>query len=121
MANPTPAADLALTYAEQAAVAVSDGTFADVMTAQKTDEVGLEAPASAISKSAGQLWSNLVDDYMRATWDSLQGLAVLTAQTPDATPLLIDVAQLPASGDAIWIWVPLASVARVWISVSPIP
>ena len=103
MANPTPAADLSLTYAEQVAVVVSDGTYSDVITTLKTDGTGLEAPASAISKHGGQLWPNFVDDYMRATWDSLQGLAVMGAQTPDATPVLIDVAELPDSGDAIWL------------------
>jgi hypothetical protein len=103
MANTTTAADLAFTYAEQAAIAVSDGTFADVITTLKTDDTGLEAPASAISKYSGQLWANFVDDYMRATWDSLQGLAVFSAQTPDASPVLIDVAELPNSGDASWL------------------
>ena len=103
MANTTPAADLSLTYAEQVAVVVSDGTYSDVITTLKTDGTGLEAPASAISKHGGQLWPNFVDDYMRATWDSLQGLAVLGLQTPDAALVSLNVAELPASGDAVWL------------------
>jgi hypothetical protein len=103
MANPTSAADLGLTYAQQGVVVVSDGAYSDIITTLKTDEVGLEAPASAISKFGGQLWGNFVDDYIRATWDSLQGLAVLGLQTPDDIPIMLDVAELPVDGDAAWL------------------
>jgi hypothetical protein len=103
MANTTAAADLSLTYAEQVAEPVSDGTYSDVITTLKTDETGLEAPASAISKYSGRLWANFVDDFMRAVWDSLQGLAVYSVQTTDATPMLLDVAELPNDGDAVWL------------------
>lgn len=103
MANAPSAVDLNLTYAEQTAVVVSDGTYADVITTLKTDEPGLEAPATAISVASGQLWANFVDDYIRATWPLVQGGHVVSVQTTDATPTYVDLVDIPVDGDAYYI------------------
>ena len=104
MANSPTKVDLDLTYAQQTAVVVSDGDFADVLTTLKTDEPDNLATATAIPVAAGQLWSNFVDDFIRATWDNLQGLKKIEVDTTNATPDVSTVlATLSADGDSIYI------------------
>jgi hypothetical protein len=104
MANSPSAVDLNLTYAEQTAVNVSNGTYSDVITTLKVDSPGDVAAALDIPESGGQLWSNFVDDYIRATWNSLQGQEVLSVQTTDATPDVSNIlTTLTVDGDSAWI------------------
>ncbi len=58
------------------AKSVSDGTYADVIGTLKTDSPGLEAPATGIATASGQLLSNLVDDYIQASYPAVQNVAI---------------------------------------------
>jgi len=57
------------------AKAVSDGTYADVVQALKVDQSGEEAAATQIATAAGQLWSNMADDFVIAAYPLLASLA----------------------------------------------
>jgi len=50
------------------AKAVSDGTLSDVVITTKEDNPGEEAAASQIQFAAGELWANVVDDFVRAMY-----------------------------------------------------
>ena len=50
--------------------AVGGGTYSDILETLKFDEVGNEATAAQIAAAGGQLWSNLEDDYLLATYGS---------------------------------------------------
>jgi hypothetical protein len=50
------------------AKAISNGTFSDVITTTKVDNPGEEATATQIALAAGQLWSNVFDDFLRAMY-----------------------------------------------------
>ena len=73
MANPTTKVDLTQAFSAFLATAISDGTFSDVVITKKVDEAGFLAPASAIAAAAGELWSNIMDDFIRAAWNVLEG------------------------------------------------
>lgn len=69
MANTPSEIDFATeTLAAFLAKAVSDGTFDDVVTTLKIDNPGEEAAATQIQLAAGQIWSNVVDDFIKATY-----------------------------------------------------
>ena len=53
----------------------SDGDYGVVTENLKTDAAGFEAPASAIPVSGGQLWSNMVDDFVLAAYPLLRTVA----------------------------------------------
>jgi hypothetical protein len=64
MSNPTSVIDFDVTLADFLATAVSDGTWDDILDTLKFDEVGNEAAATEVDGAGGQLWSNMVDDYI---------------------------------------------------------
>jgi hypothetical protein len=64
MGNPTSVIDFTVTLTDFLATAVSDGTWEDILDTLKFDEVGEEAAASQIDGAGGQLWSNMVDDFV---------------------------------------------------------
>jgi len=102
MANTTSKVDLTKTFAQFLAVAISDGTFSDVLLTLKTDEPGEAAPATAIPVACGELWANILDDFIRAIWDQHLGAEILTQSTTDATPTLVKtLATLTTNGDYI--------------------
>ncbi len=68
MGNTVNAFDFDDSLAVFLAGAVSDGTFSDVIVTLKFDEIGNEALASQIDAAGGQLWSNVFDDYLQATY-----------------------------------------------------
>lgn len=70
MANNPTVVDLSQSYATFIATPVSDGTYADVVETAKVDAPGEAAAATSIATHAGQLWGNVVDDFMRALWDA---------------------------------------------------
>ena len=70
MGNPVSVIDFNDSLAVFLATAVSDGTYDDLLTTLKFDKVGEEAQATDIDAAAGQLWSNVVDDYIKATYPS---------------------------------------------------
>ena len=53
----------------------SDGTYGTVTDDLKTDAPGFEAPATAIPVAGGQLWSNMVDDFVKAAYPLLRQVA----------------------------------------------
>lgn len=71
MANSPSALDFNLTWAEFIATAVSDGTYSDVLVTTKVDR--LAAAATEQAENSGQLWSNVVDDFVRATYPFFEG------------------------------------------------
>lgn len=68
MANVVNVFDFTQTLSAFEGSPVSDGTWSDVVVALKIDEPGNGAVATQIDTAAGQLWSNMVDDYIRATY-----------------------------------------------------
>lgn len=48
---------------------VSNGTWSDILETLKFDKAGQGAQATDVAAFAGQLWSNLLDDYILATYD----------------------------------------------------
>jgi hypothetical protein len=69
--NTPNAVDFTKTLSDFLAESVDNGTYNDIIGAiLKVDKFDEVARASDIDLSAGQLWSNLVDDYMRATWNN---------------------------------------------------
>lgn len=75
MSNPTNVFDIpGETLAQFLAKGVSDGTYADVLDALKVDAVGEEATATQIPDASGQLWSNMVDDFIEAAYPILRGI-----------------------------------------------
>lgn len=76
MANGTNVFDFsAQTLAQFLATSVSDGTYADVVQTTKVDQAGEEAAATQIQVAAGQLWSNMTDDFIIAAYPYLRALA----------------------------------------------
>lgn len=74
MGNPANVFDLAgEDLATFLAKAVSDGTWADVFTTTKVDKDNQTTAATAVREDAGALWSNAVDDYIRATYPLIRG------------------------------------------------
>jgi hypothetical protein len=63
------------TLAQFLAKTISDGTFADVAEALKVDQPGQEADATDIIVAAGELWSNMVDDFVLAAYPLLRTVA----------------------------------------------
>lgn len=57
------------------AKSVSDGTYADIVQTLKTDQVGEEAAATQIAIAAGQLWSNVEDDFFLASYPLIRQVA----------------------------------------------
>lgn len=58
---------------------VDDGTYADIVQTLKTDQVGEEAKATQIAIAAGQLWSNLGDDFFLKAYPLLRSVALGTS------------------------------------------
>ncbi len=102
MANSPSNVDLTKAFSAFLAEAVSDGTWADVLSTTKTDAPGEEAPATAIPVAEGQLWSNLVDDFIAALWELNEGAQFVTFQTTDATPVFTEITDLQNDGDAVF-------------------
>ncbi len=101
MANPTSVIDFSIPLATWLSSAVSDGTWANVAQDLKVDEPGQAAPATAISTAAGQLWANMVDDFILNVYGINQGAKAYETTTTDATPVtLATLATLSADGDA---------------------
>ena len=68
MGNTTNAFDFTVPLSTFLASSISDGTYSDLLETLKFDEIGNEAQATDIPSAAGQLWSNLADDYVLATY-----------------------------------------------------
>lgn len=86
MSNPINVFDFAgETLAQFLAKAVSDGTYGDVADTLKLDEPGLEATATQIPIAAGEIWSNMVDDFILASYPLIKGI---TAGLPPRKELL---------------------------------
>ncbi len=81
----------------------ASGTWNDVLETLKVDEPGQEATAPEIAVAAGQLWSNLLDDFVEKVWDALEGATVYEVDTTDDTPVLTTIASLTSDGDSIFI------------------
>lgn len=64
------------TLAELLAKVVSDGTYADLLTALKVDAPGSERAASAINLHVGQLWGNAMDDHVHASYPHTRNVAL---------------------------------------------
>lgn len=80
MSNPTNVFDFpGETLAQFLAKPVSDGTYGDVADTLKVDQPGQEAAATEISVAAGELWSNMVDDFILAAYPLIKGI---TASLP---------------------------------------
>jgi hypothetical protein len=75
MSNPTNVFDFAgETLAQFLAKPVSDGTYGDVTDTLKIDQPGFEAQATEIQVAAGELWSNMVDDFILAAYPLIKGI-----------------------------------------------
>jgi hypothetical protein len=72
MANNPTVVDFTIPFATFLTLPVSDGTWNDVLITKKLDEAGKEATATQQDQAAGQLWSNLGDDFIRAAWDKIR-------------------------------------------------
>lgn len=70
MGNPTNAFDFDVSLATFLAAPISDGSNADLLVTLKVDEIGQGAVATKIAEAGGQLWSNVLDDYVQATYPS---------------------------------------------------
>jgi hypothetical protein len=80
MSNPINVFDIpGQTLAQFLATPVDDGTWEDVLGTLKIDNPGEEASATEIELAAGQFWSNMVDDYIKATYPLVKGI---TASLP---------------------------------------
>ena len=103
MANAVSSVDFEQTLAESLAVAVSDGTYADVVSSKKTDEPGQEAAATQIAQYFGALWADRSDDFRMKAWAAMMntaGAGVIDVQTTDATPSVNVIQSFAADGDA---------------------
>jgi len=101
MANPTSVIDFSIPLATFLSTPVSDGTWADVIQTTKVDEPGQAAAATQIEVAAGQLWSNLADDFFLALYEINQGAKVYSTTTGDAIPAVLStLASLASDGDA---------------------
>jgi len=101
MANPTSVIDFSIPLSTWLASAVSDGTWSNVAQDLKVDEPGQAAPATAISTAAGQLWANMVDDFILNVYGINQGAKSYETTTTDAAPVtLATLATLSSDGDA---------------------
>lgn len=101
MANPTSVIDFSIPLATWLSSAVSDGTWSNVAQDLKVDEPGQAAPATAISTAAGQLWANMVDDFILNVYGINQGAKSYETTTADAVPVsLATLATLTTDGDA---------------------
>ena len=101
MSNPTNKFDFSITLAAFLATVEGDGTIADVLDVLKTDRVGYEANASAISVAAGQRWSNLVDDFIEKVYELNPGRKDYNAiETIGAVNTDTVIATLATNGDA---------------------
>lgn len=75
MSNPTNVFDFAgETLAQFLAKPVSDGNYGDVSDTLKVDQPGQEAAATEISVAAGELWSNMVDDFILSSYPLIKGI-----------------------------------------------
>ena len=70
MGNGTNAFDFGASLSTFLGSPVSDGTWSDVVVTLKADSIDQTAKATDIANAGGQLWSNLVDDFIRATYPS---------------------------------------------------
>lgn len=84
MGNATNAFDFDDSLTTFLAGSISDGTYADLLTTLKFDRVGEEAVATEIDSNAGQLWANLADDYILATYDSFYRATKVWRRADDA-------------------------------------
>ncbi len=109
MANPTSKIDFSIPLATFLATAISDGFFSDILQQLKVDDPGEEADATDIDAAGGQLWSNIVDDFMLETYAPLQGAEDRTVNTVDATPDAFTVFTLAADADAVYIRIRVAA------------
>lgn len=87
---------------------VSDGTYDDVLDELKTDRPGFEAPASSISTASGQLWSNMVDDFIESAYPLLRSadLGEYTQnwnQTLAVSPKTLGQEPVISEPDRMWI------------------
>ena len=103
MANPTSKIDFSIPLATFLATAISDGFFSDILQQLKVDDPGEEADATDIDAAGGQIWSNIVDDFMLETYTLLQGAEDRTVNTVDATPDAFTVFTLAADADAVYV------------------
>ena len=77
------------TLAQFLAKSVSDGTYANVLQALKVDQAGEAAEATDIVNAAGQLWSNMTDDFVIASYPLMErvskGVGVRLVETASPT------------------------------------
>jgi hypothetical protein len=90
MSNPTNVFDIpGETLAQFLAKPVSDGTYGDVANLLKTDAPGFEAPATTIVTAGGQLWSNMVDDFILAAYPILKGVTAGLPPRKQTIPTIV--------------------------------
>lgn len=64
------------TLAQFLAKSISDGTYANVLQALKVDQSGEAAAATDIVNAAGQLWSNMTDDFVIAAYPLMRSVSL---------------------------------------------
>lgn len=98
MANGTNAFDFSVKLQDFLAQAIDDGTYADIINALKIDKAGFIAPATGITVASGQLWSNVVDDFMQRVYGLNPGRKDYTLATVGALTSNVVLATLTADG-----------------------
>lgn len=122
MANPTSAIDFDVRWAAFLATSVSGGTYTDIVIDTKVDASAVTA--TGIESYAGQLWGNLQDDYLRATYAFFEGRktgpdAVQRATVPTGSPFNWYDVEVPTDDTAVHFKARIyladpASAANVW-------
>lgn len=84
MANSVSCIDLAgETLAQFLAKAVGDATYAAVIDSLKADKSGQAVPASLLTQKAGQIWSNALDDYFKASYPYVREIVTRSIKLDD--------------------------------------
>ncbi len=99
---------------ELLARAVSDGNYGDILQALKYDDPGEEAAASDIRPAAGQLWSNLVDDFILAVHPYVYRSTKLWGVATDTERDDLGSTAGLTTGDVAWV----ESLGQFWAVVS---
>lgn len=103
MANSPSVVDFSTPLADFLAAAVSDGTYSDIVEVLKVDTPGKEAAASQVDRYYGQLYANVLDDFMLAAYQQLAGQRVVELDTVGAVVDSEALLSLGADGDAWYI------------------
>jgi hypothetical protein len=99
MSNTPSKVNLADTYATFLTQAAGTGTWADVLDTLKQDEAGFEADADQIDEASGELWGNVLDDFVKAVWELAEGSNRQSVHTSGTGSQPVTVMSLTANGD----------------------